>query len=249
MTIHQPSVTVPVAAVEPLETRLLFAAEPSVLRGHTLVIQGNDSNPNTVELRLDSEGRNVQVVWPGDPTRMVPESFATAAVRRIKFTGGTRADNVTVVEAAAPFALPVTMNGQDGEDVLIGGSGADTIRGGDGNDIIFGADKGDRLYGGIGNDVIRGGTGSDRIHGGEGIDAIDIGSFGTVAEPANAMWPPNTTPPTSVPDDDASDAWVDWIDGGRGDDVIEVTTRRGKVHDHVTRGAGNDAVIDLNKNS
>jgi hypothetical protein len=47
------------------------------------------------------------------------------------------------------------------DEILIGGSGADTINGGAGNDILIGGGGADILSGGSGNDILSGGLGAD----------------------------------------------------------------------------------------
>lgn len=46
---------------------------------------------------------------------------------------------------------------------------------GDGEDIIFGNEGEDSLSGNNGNDIIKGGSGNDNLHGNEGTDIIDGG--------------------------------------------------------------------------
>ena len=79
----------------------------------------------------------------------------------------------------------VTFFGGDGDDELIGSSGADTLQG-IGKDIIYGdeagslygtADSGqlgdgDMIYGGAGDDLIYGQYGDDVIFGDDGVDII-----------------------------------------------------------------------------
>jgi len=57
------------------------------------------------------------------------------------------------------------LNGGDGNDVLFGDLGNDTLNGGNGRDILFG---------GLGDDLLSGGTGADVFHFGrlEGKDTI-----------------------------------------------------------------------------
>lgn len=64
------------------------------------------------------------------------------------------------------------IRGGDGNDVLGGTAGADTIYGGLGNDVLVGGDGGDSLYGEAGNDTLVGGTGSDMLDGGDGNDRM-----------------------------------------------------------------------------
>ncbi len=77
--------------------------------------------------------------------------------------------------------------GGSGNDTLMGLGGDDTINGGAGNDVIFGGDGDDLLNGGSGNDQIFGGDGDDTIvasagndviNGGAGLDTYDISAAG-----------------------------------------------------------------------
>ncbi|MDP3796761.1 MAG: cadherin-like domain-containing protein, partial [Polaromonas sp.] len=64
----------------------------------------------------------------------------------------------------------------EGDDVLTGTSGADTIDGGGGDDIINAGAGDDIVYGGEGNDRLNGGSGDDTLYGGEGNDNLVGGS-------------------------------------------------------------------------
>jgi len=67
------------------------------------------------------------------------------------------------VNAAALSVLGVTLRGGTGNDVLVGGQGADDIDGGAGSDLLVGGAGADRLRGGTGNDVLLGGPGEDHL--------------------------------------------------------------------------------------
>ena len=93
-------------------------------------------------------------------------------------------------------------NGTDGNDLILGSSGNDTINGNGGNDCIVAGDGDDQIDGGPGNDVIlagpgddgggslwemigcwlfdvcavRGGDGNDIIYGGPGNDGLSGGA-------------------------------------------------------------------------
>ena len=67
------------------------------------------------------------------------------------------------------------INGDDGDDILIGDDGNDKINGGDGDDLLSGADGDDRLNGGDGDDTLFGGEGDDRLIGGDGSDFLSGG--------------------------------------------------------------------------
>ncbi len=77
------------------------------------------------------------------------------------------------------------MDGQNGDDVMLGLLGGDTMRGGKGDDVtVGGTEQGtlpnsDIVFGDNGNDVSiwRGGDGSDVFIGGRGVDALVMGAI------------------------------------------------------------------------
>ena len=69
-----------------------------------------------------------------------------------------------------------TVNGDAGDDFLIGGRGGDSLSGGTGNDTIDGGGGGDTLNGGDGDDKLHGGDGNDILYGGLGDDILDGGA-------------------------------------------------------------------------
>ncbi|WP_157910882.1 beta strand repeat-containing protein [Vulcanococcus limneticus] len=69
-----------------------------------------------------------------------------------------------------------TINGTYRDEVLIGrDANADTLNGGDGNDVLLSLGGNDRLDGGFGADILDGGAGNDTIIGGLGSDTITSG--------------------------------------------------------------------------
>ncbi len=60
----------------------------------------------------------------------------------------------------------------DGDDLVIMGSGNSTVRGGTGNDLIVGSFGNDRLYGEAGRDVLVGSAGQDLLVGGDDDDIL-----------------------------------------------------------------------------
>ena len=65
-----------------------------------------------------------------------------------------------------------TINGAGGDDLLFGGDGADLIYGGDGNDRVYAEAGNDTVDAGSGNDRVYGGTGDDLLAGGVGRDVL-----------------------------------------------------------------------------
>ena len=84
--------------------------------------------------------------------------------------GGTEGDDIIIGGIGDD-----TMWGDGGNDRLNGGYGDDYIRGGDGDDIITDLGGSDNIQGGDGNDVIQAGGGTDLILGGFGNDFIITG--------------------------------------------------------------------------
>ncbi|HEY0325919.1 MAG TPA: Ig-like domain-containing protein, partial [Allosphingosinicella sp.] len=73
-----------------------------------------------------------------------------------------------------------TTYGTDGDDILSGGNGKDTIYGGGGNDIISGGNGIDTLFGEDGDDQLTGDNGADHLTGGADDDILDgSGGFDT----------------------------------------------------------------------
>ena len=58
-------------------------------------------------------------------------------------------------------------------EVVLGGSGNDTIRGDNLGDTLYGNGGNNSLYGGSGNDTLYGGAGTDILDGGGGINTVD----------------------------------------------------------------------------
>src|SRR5213075_2971848 len=63
-------------------------------------------------------------------------------------------DDVGDASGLAATAIQLTMDGGDGDDVLIGGDGADTLLGGAGDDVLIGGPGNDTLDGGPGSNIV-----------------------------------------------------------------------------------------------
>ncbi len=74
--------------------------------------------------------------------------------------------------AAGGAALADNIEGDGGNDRLVGTNGKDTISGAGGNDDIFGKGGQDRLFGDSGNDDVHGGGKGDQLQGGLGKDEL-----------------------------------------------------------------------------
>jgi Ca2+-binding RTX toxin-like protein len=68
--------------------------------------------------------------------------------------------------------LPAQADGQDGDDLLVGGSGPDDLYGGPGSDLIYGGYGDDHLDGGVGVDTVYGQAGNDELQDNDNQDAL-----------------------------------------------------------------------------
>lgn len=64
------------------------------------------------------------------------------------------------------------LDGDAGNNTLIGGISRDLLRGGAGNDVLDGGGGADQLEGGVGDDTLNGGLGNDLLMGGAGVNTL-----------------------------------------------------------------------------
>jgi Ca2+-binding RTX toxin-like protein len=114
---------------------------------------------------VSGTGPNVQVT--GLAARIVL-SGAIAGSDRLTVNARAGDDVVDATQLAADSVL-LTANGDEGDDVILGGAGADVLNGGDGDDVIIG---------GPGNDTIDGAPGSDIVI--QSVSANTVTSASTV---------------------------------------------------------------------
>jgi Ca2+-binding RTX toxin-like protein len=116
---------------------------------------------------------------PPAPCAQITTFQITCPVSDFVAFSATLGDSSDSFSVGPSIAVPVTISGGSGSDVLRGGSGPDTVLGGDGKDrmlggngrdVLKGAGGGDVLKGGKGRDVLKGGHGNDRLLGGAGRD-------------------------------------------------------------------------------
>ncbi len=137
-----------------------------------------------------------------------------------------------------------TLLGGSGNDTLFGGADNDAVNGGSGDDSMTGDDGNDTLVGGDGNDTLRGGLGNDSLNGQAGADTIegDEGRDTLLGGEGN----------DSLDAGDGKDFLTggngdDTLDGGRNDDTIlgdagADTIRGNHGHDLIDAGSGDDTV-------
>ena len=87
---------------------------------------------------------------------------------------GRAGDDTITATTLAAGVVKLTLNGDDGDDTILGSQGADTLIGGDGDDFIFGDNGNDVAFMGAGDDLFQWdpGDGNDTVEGGEGTDTM-----------------------------------------------------------------------------
>jgi serralysin len=98
-------------------------------------------------------------------TELASQGIDTVFTSLSTYRMGNYIENLTYTGSST---FSGTGNGLD--NVMVGGSGANTLDGGAGNDTLYGYGGNDTLLGNIGNDSLYGGAGNDRLDGGIGND-------------------------------------------------------------------------------
>jgi Ca2+-binding RTX toxin-like protein len=146
------------------------------VKHRTLTITGNAAS-DKLALRLQAGDSQKLQVDVGD------DGSADFTIRRHRFdrivvNAGDGNDQVRIDDSNASFTTttPTEINGQGGDDTLIGGTGGEGLNGGDGTDLVDGNGGADRITLGAGDDRIvwDPGDGSDTIDGGAGHDTMEF---------------------------------------------------------------------------
>jgi Ca2+-binding RTX toxin-like protein len=141
------------------------STEPSAVVSNGALVIGGTDRSDSITVSTDP-ATNAIVVALGDGS--APERFDSTTLTAISATLGAGNDQFTVSpNAPTPATLPVSVDGNHGNDVITTGAAADTISGGAGDDII---------NAGAGDDSIIGNGGADIVHGQRGNDTEDLGS-------------------------------------------------------------------------
>jgi len=121
--------------IEALETRRLMSV--SMQQDGVVVVTGTDGDDN-VQIFANAVGSQPVLtieVWTADAAEVV--NLPLSAVTGVQVDGLAGNDRLFVDRTYDPsLAVPVTLFGGAGDDVLIGGAGTDLLVGGPGNDWI-----------------------------------------------------------------------------------------------------------------
>lgn len=209
------------------------AGRLAVTRGTATIIANTNSSVQAVIVNA----------LGGDDTVTVQDLSSINCAALVVVNGGEGNDLITG-QGSKLGLIRLSLNGDGGNDTIVGSEGSDSINGGAGNDAvngragndaIMGGDGNDTLAGSLGNDTINAGNGNDFVTGNEGEDSL-IGGDGN--DTLRGMDGNDTL--LGVAGDDVLNGMDgdDLILGGVGQDQIS----GGAGHDTLDGGRNNDTV-------
>jgi hypothetical protein len=155
--------------VDSLEGRRLMSAQiVNYPAAQAVAIYGDTTS--TLGIAVQKDSNLIVAAKSASDTSATVQSFPASSVKYIFFFGSPANDAFINLSPISSGAF-----GCGGNDLLIGGSGADYLDGGDGNDIIIDAQGNNTVFGGNGNDLIITGSGNDTIDAGAGNDRVFAG--------------------------------------------------------------------------
>ena len=148
-----------------------------------LLANDTGSNSSLLSVLSVASGSSGNVALNGDNVRFTEIGNSNSDGGTFSYTTSAGSANVVLDRSSAGSS---TIDGTFRNEILLGrdGSSGDTLNGGDGDDILIGLGGNDTLNGGNGNDILVGGSGNDALNGGAGIDTasyIDATSAVTVS--------------------------------------------------------------------
>ena len=227
------------------------AAVLASVKNGTLTVRGGNA-AEKITLRVGAPGRLVVDVGDNDSADF---TFRRSTFTRIVVNAGAGGDRLRISESNGVFTNTeaTTLNGQGGNDVVVGGSRAEVLRGGTENDTIDGNRGNDDVGMGAGSDsfVWNAGDGADEVRGDADSDTVTVN--GSVAG-ADTI----TVSPTAVlghaivsggPDVSTTEDLTvnglggdDTISGGAVVGLFELTLDGGVGNDILNGGNGNDTL-------
>src|SRR4051812_45632512 len=154
---------------EQLEARTLLSV--TIANGE-MQIFGTDAD-DVIVIRLDADDPNLLVIEDNDVSTFYEKRQLSLDVFAFFIEGFDGNDLLQIDESNGKIRIGVQIQGDAGDDTIIGGSGNDFIVGSDGNDSLIGGGGTDFFFGGLDDDEIFGGDGRDHIRGGEGDDTLN----------------------------------------------------------------------------
>jgi Ca2+-binding RTX toxin-like protein len=139
------------AGTDVSQVNIDLGAQPGTAGGDgqadTVVINATDGN-DVIQIVGDANG----VTIFGLAATVNITGFDAATDRLV--INGLAGDDVITASGLAAGAIQLTANGGDGDDILVGSPGNDTLTGGNGDDVLIGGGGQDVLDGGPGNNTV-----------------------------------------------------------------------------------------------
>jgi Ca2+-binding RTX toxin-like protein len=121
---------------------------------------GDDGQPDSVTVEA-TNGDDIASLSGGGGTDLRVAGLSAQVAVSGGIAGSDRltvetlaGDDVIDASGVAAGAMLLTLNGGDGDDILIGGDGDDTLLGGAGDDVLIGGPGNDTLDGGPGSNIV-----------------------------------------------------------------------------------------------
>lgn len=188
-------------------------------------------------VRLQSDGADTLLLLleDGERTLLRLKNVQPQQLTGDNFVGGYRPDGGSQGLSLQGTGANDVLTGYEVDDQLMGGHGDDVLDGAGGNDVLRGGAGVDELLGGYGDDVLDGGTGNDvlrdysgrnTLRGGAGNDSLSVGGTDFVAEGDDG-------------DDIIYAGGNGRVSGGNGNDVLRAAAGAMLILDG---GSGNDTI-------
>jgi Ca2+-binding RTX toxin-like protein len=129
------------------------------VRANLATTGGSDGQPDNVIVDATNGDDVVSVTQAGTDLRVAGLAALTSVSGGVAGSDrltvkGLAGDDVIDASGIATGAMLLTLDGGDGDDVLIGGAGDDTLLGGAGDDVLLGGPGNDTLDGGPGSNIV-----------------------------------------------------------------------------------------------
>ena len=145
-----------------------------VIEAEALLANDFDVEGDILSIDSVTDGTTVASLSTGDALVTSPGTDGSTGNFTYVASDGTATSGSATVTVTVDTVGNIT--GTTGNDILIGGSAADTLDGDAGDDFLYGNGGADTLNGGTGDDVLNGGAGADILVGGQGIDTLTGGA-------------------------------------------------------------------------
>lgn len=231
-----------------------LASTATISNGNRVTVSGQGNERNSITVGYDA-GADAYVITDAagiDATGACADVNATtascpaAAIASLRVDGNGGSDLIRLDPATLPATIEGDLDGDSGNDQLLGGPADDTVSGGSGTDLLDGGLRADELRGGSGSDTA---LYADRTTGlfvtvgaTDDNDGNELDQSGAARDSVKGDI--ETVIAGSGPDFIVGDSSSETLDGGLGDDLLV----GGRGDDALNGFAGNDVLSGENGN-